>query len=283
MVWSLTIVSLWNFLRAPDSNEADETESKNNSFHRIYSDGASDVSDASDEESELNTSTRSIGSGHSERRPYCSANSLNATFVSKAPSVVSTSTYASKKPYRGSMGNLLQTNRFDSGSIRRFDRTSHLDLTKDLYFGNQSIYSSAAASTYNNPFDNRLQSPSTYAGSVNRLDIRDATTYVDPFRSASRLSMNDIPDEFESGITQLSISDVAKNRENYCNSKCNQPNDSVASFAIRQRRPLLLPARLSYHENNQHDATVAANQSSWLAGGYWNNTSSPQKRQDYAA
>lgn len=282
MIWASTIISCWNFVCLPVLNNTDNAENKNSSFHRIYSDCGSDVSDESDTESELNTSqqsNRSIRSARSGRHSLRHNNStLNTSFLSQAPSMFSTSTYTVKKPQRASMHNLLQANRFDSESIRSFDRGSHIDLTRDLYDGNQSVYSTAVGSAFNH-FDSRPQSPASLTGSVSQLYARDAANFVS--RCSSRLSMNDIPDEFESGITQLSISGAAKNRENYRNLSGNQANESIAPFAFRQRKTLLLPARLSYHETNQHDASIAANQSSWLAGGYWNNTTSPQKRQQY--
>lgn len=283
MIWTSTIVSCWNFVRLPASNNTANAEHKNSSFHRIYSDCGSDVSDESDTESELNTSlqsTRSIQSARSGRHSLRHNNStLNTSFLSQAPSMFSTSTYTVKKPHRASMHNLLQANRFDNESIRSFDRRSHIDLTRDLYDGNQSVYSTAVGSAFNQ-FGSRPQSPVSITDSVSQLYARDAAVNF-ASRCSSRLSMNDIPDEFESGITQLSISGVAKNRENYRNFSGSQANESIAPFAFRQRKTLLLPARLSYHESNQQDASIAANQTSWLAGGYWNNTTSPQKRQQY--
>lgn len=276
VIWTSTIVSIWNFVRLPVINETTvKTENQNSSFHRIYSDCESDVSEESDAESELNTSLqsnrsiRSIRSGRHSLR-----NTLNSSFVSQAPSVYSSSTYAVKKPHRTSMHNPSQSNHFDNNSIR----ASHMDLTRDLYDGNQSVYSTAAGSIFNN-FGRDLRTPASLAGSVNQLYTRDETAFID--RCSSRLSMNDHPDEFESGITQLSIRGLTKSRDNYRNSNRNQMNEP-APFAFRQRKTLLLPARLSYHENNQQDGSIAANQSSWLAGGYWNNTTSPQKRQQSA-
>lgn len=277
MIWASTIVSFWNFVRLPATHNAANLDNQNSSFHRIYSDCGSDVSDESDTESELNTSLQSNRSMRSGIHSFRNNNStLNTSFVSQAPSMFSTSTYTVKKPHRASMQNLMQANRFDNEPIRTFDRRSRIDLTRDLYDGNQSVYSSALESTFNH-FASRPQSPASFAGSVSPLHARVATTFAS--RCSSRLSMNDIPDEFESGITQLSISGVAKNRQNYRHFNGNQANESIAPFAFRQRKTLLLPARLSYHDNNQQDASIAANQSSWLAGGYWNNTTSPQKRQ----
>lgn len=256
-----------------------KSQSNNNSFHRIHSECGSEASDDSEVESELDASLqsdRSLRSGmHSLRR---SNGTLNTSFVSQVPSNFSSTTYTVKKPHRASMHNLLQANRFDCDSIRRFDRANHLDLTSDIYDGNQSVYSTAAGSTFNR-FDGRTHPSASLAGSVNQLYARDATTFGE--RCSSRLSMNDIPDEFESGITQLSISGVAKSREHYRNSN-NHVSEAIAPFAFRQRKTLLLPARLRYDESNQQDSSIAANQSSWLAGGYWNNTTSPQKKKQFA-
>lgn len=287
------MLSLWNYIRFPASNDTDEAEIKNGSFHRIYSDCGSDVSDESDAESELllntslqsNRSIRSIRSGKHSLR--CNNSSLNASFVSQVPSMFSTSTFAGEKPLCASMKNLSQVNHFDSESIRCFNGASHMDLTRDPYDGNQSVHPTVIRSSFGNRahldhFGSRPLSSASLTGSVNQLYARDATTFTG--RCSSRLSMNDGPNEFERDITQLSIGDVAKHRENFHSNNINQTNESLA---FRQRKTLLLPARLSYHENNRQDASsissIAANQSSWLAGGYWNNTTSLQQRQQYAA
>lgn len=252
-----------------------ETESKNSSFHRIYSECGSDVSDESDAESELNTSlqsNRSFRTIRSERPLLQSSNStLNTSFVSQAPSMFSTSTYAVKRPHRTSMNNLLQANCFASDSIR----ASHMDSSRDLY-DEQSVHSSLVGSTFNQ-FGNRPESLTSVAGSENQFYAGDVATFAD--RCSSRFSLNDSPDEFQSGITQLSISGVAKNRKSYRNISGNQTSESTAPLKFRQRKTLLLPARLSYHESNQQDDSMSAIQSSWLAGGYWNNTTSPKKKQ----
>lgn len=259
-------MSIWNFKQLPAANNIGENGSGNNSFHRIYTECESDVSDESETESELNTSlqsTHSIRSIRSERHNRSSFNRTSS--ISQAPSMFSTSAYAAQKAHRASMHNL--------------DRASHMDLTRDLYDGNQSVYSTVCGSSFNQLGSRPQSTTSLFTGSVNQLYTRDATTFND--RCSSRLSMNDIPDEFESGITQLSMSGVAESRMNYRNNVGKKANGSIASFGCRQRNSLLLPARLSYHENNHPDASIAANQSSWLAGGYWNNTTSPQKRQQH--
>lgn len=235
-----------------------ETESKNSSFHRIYSECGSDVSDESDAESELNTSLQSNRSFRSIRsqRPLLRSNNgtLNTSFVSQ--SLFSTPTYAVKGPHRASMDTLLQANRFASESIR----ASHMDSSSELY-DEQCMYQ----------FGNRPESLTSVTESENQLNTRDVATFTD--RCSSQFPLNDIPVEFQSGITQLNISGVAKNRESYRNISGNQTGES-----IRQRKTLLLPARLSYHESNQQDDSMSAIQSSWLAGGYWNNTTSPSPK-----
>lgn len=290
-MWALAIISTWNFIRLPVSNHIDKTECKNNSFHRINSDCELDETDESGAETEPNTSNQSnhsIRTTRSGKHLFQSNNCTpKATFVSYTPTTFSESIYAAKKPYRRSLNNLLHTNRFDSDSIRSFDRSRHFDFTRDVYDGNQSVYSSMVGSTFNH-FDSRPQSVASYSGSMNQLCTRDAMSFSG-HRSPSRCSLNDIPDKFENDIigSEFNINAVAKNCDNYHNNRVNETNDSIAAFSIGQRnpiyqKPLLLPARLSYNEKHQQEPSVAANQSSWVAGGYWNNTSSPRKRHENA-
>lgn len=265
MIWALTIISIWNFKQLPATNNT-ENGSENNSFHRIFTECESDVSEESETESELNISLQSTHSVRSIRSERFNRRSFNRTSpISQAPSMFSRSTYAEQKAHRASMHGL--------------DRASHIDLTRDLYDGNHSVYSTVCGSTFNQLGSRPQSSTSLFTGSANQLYTRDATTFND--RCSSRLSMNDIPDEFESGITQLSRVRETESRKNFRNNIRKEANESIASFGGRQRNSLLLPARLSYHENNHPDASIAANQSSWLAGGYWNNKTSPQKRQQH--
>lgn len=281
VAWALAIISTWNFIRLPVPNHVDKTECKNNSFHRMYPDSGSDETDESGNETELNTSNqsnhsiRAIRSGkHSFQSNNCTR---NTTFVSHTPTTYSESMYAAKKPYRRSLNN----------PIRSFDRSSHLDLSRVFYDGNQSVYSSTVGSTFNH-INSRPQSVASYTGSMNQFCTRGAISFSG-HRSSSRCSMNDIPDEFQNDIigSEFNINAVAKNCDIYHNNRVNETNNSIAAFSMGQRnptyqRPILLPARLSYNEKHQQEPSVAANQSSWVAGGYWNNTSSPRKRQENA-
>lgn len=247
--------SVWNMFGVSKSFVVSEkSASKNNSFHRIY-DADSDVSDESDVESDLNTSVRSNASFKSNQSFLDFNSTLNASFTSKAPSVRSMSTRSLKMPLRGSMGVLNAT------SPRPLSRLSNADLGRDTFDPTRNMYASTQS----------LNRPASHFGSASQMG--GSMNPVVDGRCISRLSMNDIPDEFESGITQLSIGATTAKRQFYQNQARHAP--SVAS--LRHRHSVLMPARLDLDGDQQERASLSAHQTSWLAGGYW--STSPTKRQ----
>lgn len=257
IVWSTIFSSFWNIFFISKTFVVADTKS-NNSFHRIY-DADSDVSDESDVESDLNTSMRSNASLKSNQSFLDFNSTMNASFSSKAPSIRSMSVRSMKTPLRASMSALNAT------VTRPSSRMSNVDLSRDNYEPAPSMYASAQA----------LNRPSSHFGSVHQLNAKSTSTFDN--RCLSRLSVNDVPDDFESGITQLSISGLTAKRNFYQNQNGNAP--SVAS--MRQRRSILMPARLDPNEDQMERASISAHQTSWIAGGYWNGSTSPTKRQSF--
>lgn len=93
----------------------------------------------------------------------------------------------------------------------------------------------------------------------------------------------DVPEDFQSGITQLNISDSAKYgclRPQASFDSFVAPPQSFASFEVpplryRSHSSIIGPSRLQNHPTE--------NTTSWIAGGYWNATTSPTKRTASAA
>lgn len=260
LVWSSLILSIVNFVVL--SKKSNQTKDKSNSsFHRLDSEVNSDVSDDSEVESELNSSLRSNLSSFSKRSLWNETKVLNSTLSMKTPSVYSMNSLR-QRPITSiktsEIGSSLNLN-------RSFHRGSQLDLTQDrLNTSQRSLIVSQTPDIFNG-----RQCPS--AMSFNSLNKTFNST-ANSIRSPSRNSMYDIPNDFESGITRLSISEL--NGRNTDAKKQSHVFGSTDGFgeAMRQRKTVLSPSRLSLNEIHQ-----PGNQSSWLAGGYWNSTS-PQKK-----
>lgn len=247
--------SFWNIFHISKSFIVIE-KTNNNSFHRIY-EADSDISDESDVESDLNISIRSNASFKSNQSFPDFNPTMNTSFSSKVPSVRSMSIRSTKTPLRATMSVL------NASKMRPHSRMSNADLTRDVFEMAQPIYASAQS----------LNRPSSYFGSVNQLNTKSTSIFDN--RCFSRLSVNDIPDDFESGITQLSINGLSAKRDFYHNQNGNTP--SVSS--MQQRRLLLQPSRLDMDEDKLECGSISAHQTSWIAGGYWNGSTSPTKRQ----
>ncbi|XP_055317777.1 uncharacterized protein LOC129576561 [Sitodiplosis mosellana] len=267
LVWSSVLLSLVNCFTLPTRPIQSNTD-KNSSFHRIDSEMNSDVSDDSEAESELNSSLRSNMSSASKRSLWNETRVLNSTIASKAPSHYSTNSMrqrsygissqsiASTKPASPEMNTSFGSERFYKGS--------QFDLTRDKFNGSQR--SLMAAQSQSDIFGRQQCTSAISFHALNKT-----FTNVDPsVRSSSRNSFYDIPNDFESGITQLSISG-AKHSQAKNHSRVFGSTD-LLSDALRHRKSVLSPSRLSLNE-----AHHPVNQSSWLAGGYWNSTS-PQKK-----
>lgn len=243
---------------------------KNASFHRISTEINSDVSDDSEVESELNSSLRSNMSSASKRSLWNETRVLNSTIASKAPSVYSTNSLR-QRSYGVSNQSLASTkptlsDMNTSFNSERFYRGSQLDLSRDRLNASQRSFM-----TTQSP-DIFSRNQCTSAMSFHALNKTFTNAEPSIVRSASRNSFYDIPNDFESGITQLSISGVGTKRTQ------KQPrafgSTDLFSDAFSSRKSVLSPSRLSLNETHH-----SVNQSSWLAGGYWNNSLSPQKNQ----
>lgn len=255
-----------NFFILPNKQNQ-SSDKPNSSFHRIDSEIQSDVSDDSDVESELNTSLRSNMSSFSKRSAWNETKVLNSTLSTKAPSLYSANSMR-QRPYGISTQSIVSmkpptdmNNSF--ASERSFHRSSQLDLTRDRLNASQRSF---LASQSPDIFNGR-QCPSAMSfHSLNRTFGNGAES----LRSPSRSSMYDIPNDFESGITRLNISGDRR----LSAQKQSRVFGSSDAFgdALRHRNTVLSPSRLSLNEMHH-----PGNQSSWLAGGFWNSTS-PQKK-----
>lgn len=273
-----------------------ENKPNNSSFHRIYSECNSDVSDESDIEDELNTSIRSTASNFSlrSRKSMRSNNTtLSNSVLSCSPSVFSAST--ARKQLSASTFSL---NRFgqqqEMNSFGQLKKTNQKSDVPESAFGSmQSIYSALSGHVSPRPFDAYENRNPNYTDTQSPFHTSPTSTIFSaqaqkPFeetdiRCSSRNSCHEIPDDFESGITQLSISGLTERRFNDSNNfnglNIRRTVSSGITSSLRQRKQILLPSRLSYNDGSQM-RPVPVNQTSWLAGGYWNSTS-PQKKFNY--
>lgn len=269
LVWTSTCLSVFNFFTLP-SKSAQPSNHQNSSFHRIDSEINSDVSDESDAESELNTSLRSNMSSFSKRSTWNETKVLNSTIASKAPSLYSVNSLR-QRPYGVSTQSIASTQPMSDmnasfASEQGFYRDSQLDLTRDrLNASNRSFISSKSPDLFGRQH---------CTSALSHTSLNKTFTNADTsFRSSSRNSFYDIPNDFESGITQLSISGAGGNHFNY-KKQTNSVFGSSDPFrdSLRHRKTVLSPSRLSLNDSHH-----SVNQSSWLAGGFWNSTS-PHKK-----
>lgn len=259
--WSLAALSFVNtFIPL---NKVVAPDAKDTSFHRLESESNSDASD-SEVESELETSLRSNASSVGDNRAmWKKSHVLNSTIASSAASIAShVSLLSQQRQFAASTQSLcsLRVSKHQKdtsfGSVRGVNGSNHMDMIPANKFNpNQTTFVTSSQNQLN-------RSHCIPSRSQN---------YPDPdiiSRCASRNSLYDVPDDFESGITQLSISGMGGKHVNYRK----QTRIFGSSDRIRDslQKSILAPSRLSVNEH--------INQSSWLAGGFWNNSTSPQKR-----
>lgn len=270
MVWTSATLSIVNFFTLPNKKLQSSID-KNTSFHRINPEMGSDVSDDSEAESELDSSLRSNVSSVSKRSIWNETRVLNSTIASKPPSVYSINSNLRQRSFGVSTQSLASTKQmsdlnFSLGSEHNFYKNSQMDLTRDRFNASNRSYVGQSPSMFSSK-----QSPSmTSLNSLNQ-------TFTD-VRSPSRNSFYGVPQNFESGITQLNISGVSDKHFN--SQKANRTFGSTDLFgeSMRHRKSVLSPSRLSLNESH-----APVNQSSWLAGGYWNSTSPQKKSQLHSA
>lgn len=245
---------------------------QNTSFHRIESEANSDASDDSDVESELNTSLRSNVSSFS-KRSWNETKLHNSTLSSNSPSNYShcslpQRSYAVSTQSIGSLKQAPLMNKTFAPD-RSFHGGSHMDLTHSRL--NASITSCNQSEYY----PQRQCSSRMSFHSMNKTFTNGADTY----RSPSRNSLYDIPNDFESGITRLNISGIGSKQFNMKKPSAHVFGSSDAfGDILRHRKTVLTPSRLSLNES--HHSTNQSSSSSWLAGGFWNSTS-PQKKNSH--
>lgn len=265
-MWSSVTLSLINFFTLPNKQIQSNID-RNSSFHRINSEMNSDISDDSEAESELNLSLRSNMSSASKR--WNETRVLNSTITSKAPSLYSTNSMH-RRPYGISTQSLVSTKPTSSEmnssfASERFYKGSQLDLSRDKFNTSQRSF----MTTQSPDIFGRKQC--TSAMSFHALN-KTFTNAEPSIRSSSRNSFYDIPNDFESGITQLSISGIGARQLNAKKPSRTFGSSDLFNDSMSNRKSVLSPSRLSLNETHQ-----SVNQSSWLAGGYWNSTS-PQKK-----
>lgn len=192
---------------------------------------------------------------------------MNSTIASlKAPSVISglSSMHRHEKTFStqsingiGSRGRRSPS--FETADDYRFDRNA--SIVREQLNRSSSRFSIAAPSSHHNTSRRSLMSP--LSNTFSHADYDDST-----LRSASRNSYYDMPNDFESSITQLSIhGDGPKQRRR----THGFGSADHLREPMQQHKPVLFPSRLSAKENH-----MAGNQS-WVGGGYWKNTS-PHKK-----
>lgn len=260
---TVTITSLCNIIsnRMP-TPELTNSGQNNNSFHRI-GDDQSDVSDESDIETDLNTSQQSMRSSRS--MDYDRSNLFNTSHITSAPSIYSSV----------SKNNL----NLSSSSDRLLDQ--HPAIHANGLFSSQQSLISNFTSISHRPH-HRLSDPSRLMPSTSSAFAASHAPSMDsmvwPNRAPSRLSNYDIPDDFQSGITQLSIGTTRQRLQEAKRANPSLFTNTIASGTNqpRQRRHFLQPSKLNYIEDKP--SLLGAHQTSWVAGGFWNQAISPQKR-----
>lgn len=286
---SIVLISGWNLLTKDVMPKASDGD--NSSFHRI-ADNQSDVSDESEAETELNLSQQSV---YSNRSIYGAKStmqildkSLNLSNASASPSIFSS---VSKNNFMTSSEMSLNHMASQHELNKTYTKSGPNDTLwetstqrngmpmKNMFTSQQSLLSDFTSVSQRMPdrTSHRRSDPNHFVPLTFAASPADASMQ----RCASRASCYDVPDEFQSGITTLSIGTTRQRMEhakklNPSLFVRNGPSTS-GNGHVRQRRHLLQPPKLNYVDNQPR--IVAANQASWVTGGYWNHTS-PQKRQN---
>lgn len=254
------MLSIINFFKLPNKQIKLDAD-KNSSFHRIDSEMNSDVSDESEIESEINLSLQSNLSSGSKRSIWNETKVLNSTIASRAPSVYSTNSLR-QRPFVVSSQSIASTkpasDMNSSFGSDNFYRPNQMNLTRDRFNTSQRSFMTSP-NIYNR---NQCQSTMSLHSLNKTYNKAEAS-----LRSVSRNSFYDVPNDFESGITQLSISGMGNKNQLRTFASQDMFNNTMS-----HRKSIISPSRLSLNESHH-----SVNQSSWLAGGYWNSTS-PQKK-----
>lgn len=283
-----TTLSIWNWYTLTQNTI--ENKAANNSFHRIYSECNSDASDESDVEDDLNTSIRSTGSNCSVRSRK-TVKSINSTLNNSIHSIspIGSSTSRLRKHLSSSAYSLNHfVHQPHMSSFGQLNKANQKNECRSLFGSTQSIYSAHSDHLLRQPFGKYKTQNPNFPVTRSRFGSPTSTIFSaqthKPFeetdiRCSSRNSCRDIPDDFESGITQLSISGLTEKRFNHSNGfnglHLRNTTSSGCSSSLRRDNQILLPARLNYNNGSEFRA-LPVNQTSWLAGGYWNSTS-PKK------
>lgn len=298
-----TIVSCWNLISRP-SVDSTSNDKHNSSFHRIYSECNSDISDESDAETELNTSQQSVCSNRStfSKRSFRSQSNLNTslnatrTIRSSSPSAVTLTKKNLISSSTISLHNLPPPNlnrSFTGGSI--YNHAPQFNGSPENVFDSRqscaSLFSSVSGPVKHRWSDNFNRNETVmpvFDVSPPRNGLSNGNQHLNesfPSRCSSRNSCYDVPDDFQSGITQLSIGSTHKqrlangmNRYSFDADSRGAPSPGIMSD-LRQRKQLVHPSKLQINES--HQRAMATHQTSWVAGGYWSNGTSPQKRNSF--
>lgn len=219
-------------------HQSPKVQSKDNSFHRIYSDCDEDLSEHSDADATLYSDSYSS----TPRSRKCdSMSNLNNSFTS-AKSFVPTV----PKQWMSSANSLNHSFRSEFQQAPCYQQS------------NQDLFSQQ------NNTDGLFFFPNKAMNETNRC--------------SSMLGLNSsfrIPDDCQNKLTDLNISGISHRNNNAIT--CSSPTPSIISLR-RHRSQLLTPSRLNF---NGRDSSLAATQTSWVAGGYFvnnKNNMSPQKR-----
>lgn len=230
------------------------------------------MSDESDVESDLNISLRSNASYTSLRSRHSFRSNRSTLDIPPRlqPSFSSSAKMVSRPT--SAFSTCTQKNNSYSALNKSFNPHSSPNLMPENSLWESQAFDAMSAKRTINPYESMTRvCSSPLSNSFSNAKELDYGA-----RCSSRNSINDIPDDFESGITRLSISGVSDSnfRHRFPMKRSMEP-DSI-SLSGHRKPHLLFPSRLS--SNNDFPRLVAAHKASWVAGGFWNN-SSPQKRQ----
>lgn len=241
----------------------------NDSFHRIYSEANSDISDESDLESEIITTTKNRGIKTSSPKLKLFSPKSNQsiksidTTKSISPSAFTASILnpppkSLNRSHESFYNNLNQSQSYFGGSKESVFNGSfytaqpnELSMRSPSCFGGsrESVFSGGRPqSVFGNPFEN--------SGNVTQLPQTTYSHFNTPINCFNTSTFHTIPDDFQNKLN-------LGTQSNYM-----PGSPTTTQFSdLRQRKDVLTPSRLTVNTEPQP---------SWVAGGYWN--TSPQKQ-----
>lgn len=231
----------------------------NSSFHKIYSEQNSDLSseDEDENEDEIELMCKSMSSSASSMKNSHFNNTLNST------QSVHDSLFTASTLRKYNLEDSFDYNK--SVSDKMSSRYSVENLKQPLLHNNNQHYNSFKTLL------NNTHNSSSILG-INKCCSADDNVF---YNDIDKLSINNV----QLGNNQ-SVLNQSKNPfsydydENNRSLNCTPSVTSEISYYTRQRKNIISPPRLNGSINGA-DAN-----SSWVAGGFWGQTTSPLKKQD---